>query len=49
MIKMYARKPVRDFLNAVTEPPYSLPTDKHNKFFESILCVTRTNRPFVGS
>lgn len=39
MIKMYARKPVRDFLNAVTEPPYSLPTDKHNKFFESILEV----------
>ena len=36
---MYARKPVRDFLNAVTEPPYSLPTDKHNKFFESILEV----------
>ena len=39
MIKMYARKPVRDFLNAVTEPPYSLPTDKHNKFFEPILEV----------
>ena len=39
MIKVYARKPVRDFLNAVTEPPYSLPTDKHNKFFESILEV----------
>lgn len=39
MIKFHARKPVRDFLNAVTEPPYSLPTDKHNKFFESILEV----------
>ena len=39
MIKHYARKPVRDFLNVVTEPPYSLPTDKHNKFFESILEV----------
>ena len=39
MIKFHARKPVRDFLNAVTDPPYSLPTDKQNMFFESILEV----------
>ena len=37
MIKFHARKPVRDFLNKVTEPPYSLPIDEHNQCFESIL------------
>ena len=39
MIKFYARKPIRDFINAVTEPPYSLQTDEHNKYLESILEV----------
>lgn len=37
MIKFHARKPVRDFLNKVTEPPYSLPIDEQNRCFESIL------------
>lgn len=37
MIKYYTRKPVRDFLNKVTEPPYSLPIDEQNRCFESIL------------
>ena len=46
MIKFHARKPVRDFLNKVTEPPYSLPIDEQNRCFESILEIYEesTNR-----
>lgn len=46
MIKFHARKPVRDFLNKVTEPPYSLPIDEHNHCFELILEIYEesTNR-----
>lgn len=43
MIKFHARKPVRDFLNKVTEPPYSLPIDEHKQCFESILEVYEEN------
>lgn len=43
MIKFYARKPVRDFLNKVTEPPYRLPIDEHKQCFESILEVYEEN------
>lgn len=46
MITFYARKPVRDFLNKVTEPPYRLSIDETNQCFESILEVYEesTNR-----
>ena len=37
MIKFHARKPVRDFLNKVTEPPFNLPIEESNALFEAIL------------
>ena len=39
MIHYHARKPIRDFLNKVTEPPYSLTIEEHNQCFEAILGV----------
>lgn len=39
MIKFHARKPIRDFLNRVTEPPYSLTRDEEKPLFEAIMSI----------
>ena len=39
MINYHTRKPIRDFLNRVTEPPYTLTREEQQCFFEAIMSV----------